>query len=163
MDESRSPEIFQLMNDQDALVRRYTFRIHVLSTLMARMTELSIGQQLALSVPQWRILVYLHGFGQGGVREIAKFHHYTDSQVSRAVQELATQGFVRRLEAEEDRRVAAVELSAKGRRTVEQFLPSVFERNKRLIGAVAPSDRAAFDRGIDAMTKEAQAMLDQMR
>jgi DNA-binding MarR family transcriptional regulator len=146
-----------------ALASRYTFRVTVASTLIARMTEMSIGQQLNLSVPQWRILLYLHSRGQGGVREIARFHHYTDSQVSRAVQDLVSRGLLERLEAEADRRLAAARLTATGAKAVEEALPGAVARNQRLANAIAAPDRAAFERALEALTREAQTMIAEMQ
>src|SRR3989441_10168804 len=77
------------------------------------------------------------------------------------VDSLSRDGFVRRLEDSEDRRVVLVELTAQGRRELDKY-GEVMKRGVAALPARVPADKRArlraaltdLNESIDAMTKE---------
>jgi len=144
-----------------SLENRFTFQIHVLESLISRITELTVCKDIGLPLPHYRILLSLNRFGPSGVREIARFHTFTDSQVSRALQELVTDGYVTRQDNATDRRAVIATITASGRRLVKKALPAMVARNTRLAESVDKKDLPAFRRVVEALTLEARNILNE--
>jgi DNA-binding MarR family transcriptional regulator len=140
---------------------RFTFQIHLLESLISRITELTICKDIGLPLPHYRILLSLYRFGPSGVRELARFHTFTDSQVSRALQELVTNGFVTRQDHAMDRRAVVAAISASGRRLVKKAMPAMMKRNTQLSENVDKEDLIAFRRVVEALTMQARHMLNE--
>ncbi len=73
-----------------------------------------------LTLPRFRVLVVLASRGPSSVTALAGDLGIHPSNATRAVERLVQTGFVRRREDERDRRVAVLELTAAGRRTVDE-------------------------------------------
>ena len=71
-----------------------TFRVSVLSQLLARMVDGSVSQDLGLSSRQWRVLVMLNRLGPSTSGQVAEATRLDHSQVSRASYELVEKGLI---------------------------------------------------------------------
>jgi len=140
---------------------RFTFQIHLLESLISRITELTICKDIGLPLPHYRILLSLYRFGPSGVREIARFHTFTDSQVSRALQELVTNGLVKRQDHATDRRAVIAVISASGRRLVKKAMPAMMKRNTQLAENIDKKDLIVFRHVVEHLTKQARHMLNE--
>lgn len=72
-----------------------------------------------VTLPRFRVLVVLASRGPSSVSALAGDLGVHPSNATRAVERLVQVGLVRRTEDEHDRRVAVLELTADGRRTVD--------------------------------------------
>lgn len=138
-----------------------TFRVSVLSQLLARLVDASVGRDLGLSSRQWRVLVVLNRLGpstSGGVARMASLDH---SQVSRASYELVEKGLLVQEGDAVDRRRQVLSLTPAGLRVLRDGLGGSLERERRLRACLGEEDYAALGRALAALTAEARAMLEE--
>lgn len=57
-----------------------TFRVSVLSQLLGRMVESSVGHELGLSSRQWRVLVMLNRLGRATSGQVAAASRWTTAR-----------------------------------------------------------------------------------
>ena len=140
-----------------------TFRVSVLSQLLARLVDASVGQDLGLSSRQWRVLVMLNRMGPSTSGAVARMASLDHSQVSRASFELAEKGLVEQAEDAADRRRQVLSLTPAGVAVLRDGLGGSQERERRLRARLGEDDYAALGRAIAALTEEARAMLEERR
>jgi DNA-binding MarR family transcriptional regulator len=136
-----------------------TFRVSVLSQLLSRLVDTSVGQDLGLSSRQWRVLVVLNRLGPSTSGAVARMASLDHSQVSRASFELATKGLVTQSGDAADRRRQVLSITPAGLAVLRQGLGGSMERQRRLRACLSDEDYAAFTRALAALTVEAQSML----
>ncbi|MFM0077021.1 MarR family winged helix-turn-helix transcriptional regulator [Paraburkholderia sediminicola] len=136
-----------------------TFRVSVLSQLLARVVEASVSEKLGLSARQWRFLMTLNRIGKSTSGEIAQFSHLDYSQVSRAGAELVEKELVVYAVDAKDKRKSYVSLSAKGKRAVAKGLGRALERQARLKGALTADEYQLLGSILTKLTTEARQML----
>ncbi|MEI2416965.1 MarR family winged helix-turn-helix transcriptional regulator [Orrella sp. JC864] len=137
------------------------YRVLTFSQRLYRGIEIVLQNELGLSVRQWRILLFLASYGSRSLQEIAAFWRYDKSQVSRAVSELVEKGLAVTERAEQDVRRVMVGLTAQGWRTYEQGLPLSLARQEKLTSCLTRSQLKEFERTLELLTRQADAMLDQ--
>lgn len=136
-----------------------TFRVSVLSQLLARLVDASVGQDLGLSSRQWRVLVMLNRMGPSTSGAVARMASLDHSQVSRASFELAVKGLVEQGEDPADRRRQVLSLTPAGVGVLRDGLGGSLERERRLRARLGEADYAALGRALAALTEEARTML----
>lgn len=99
-----------------------TFRVSVLSHLLARMVEGSVSQDLGLSSRQWRVLVMLNRLGPTTSGQVAAGSHLDHSQVSRASYELMDKGLIAIDNDPADRRRQRLSVTAAGTEVLRRGL-----------------------------------------
>lgn len=140
-----------------------TFRVSVLSQLLARLVDISVGQDLGLSSRQWRVLVVLNRIGPSTSGAVARMASLDHSQVSRASFELAAQGLVVQAGDAADRRRQVLSLTPAGIAMLRDGLGGSLERERRLRASLGEADYAALGRALATLTSEARTMLDERR
>lgn len=140
-----------------------TFRVSVLSQLLARLVDASVGQDLGLSSRQWRVLVMLNRLGPSTSGAVARMAALDHSQVSRASFELAAKGLVAQQGDAADRRRQVLSLTPAGVAVLRDGLGGSIERERRLRACLGEEDYAALGRAMEALTAEARAMLEERR
>jgi DNA-binding MarR family transcriptional regulator len=140
-----------------------TFRISVLSQLLSRVVEQSVGAQLGLSSRQWRVLVMLNRLGPSTSGQVAAATRLDHSQVSRASHELADKGLIDMHSDAEDRRRQRLAVTADGMAVLRQGIVGSQARQARLRGCLGDAQYDAFGTALQALTAEAQAMLEETR
>lgn len=140
-----------------------TFRVSVLSQVLARLVDTSVGQDLGLSSRQWRVLVMLNRLGPSTSGAVARMASLDHSQVSRASFELAAKGLVEQAGDPADRRRQVLSLTPAGVAVLRQGLGGSQERERRLRARLGEADYAALGRALAALTEEARAMLEERR
>lgn len=140
-----------------------TFRVSVLSQLLARVVEGSVGQALGLSSRQWRVLVMLNRLGPTTSGQVAAATRLDHSQVSRASYELVDKGLIAMDSDQADRRRQRLSVTDAGVAVLRQGIVGSQDRQARLRGCVSDADYEAFGRVLAALSAEAQAMLDDAR
>jgi DNA-binding MarR family transcriptional regulator len=140
-----------------------TFRVSVLSQMLARLVDTSVGQDLGLSSRQWRVLVMLNRLGPSTSGAVARMASLDHSQVSRASFELVTKGLVEQGEDAADRRRQVLSITPAGIAMLRGGLGGSLERERRLRACLSAEDYAALTRALAALTAEARSMMDERR
>ena len=140
-----------------------TFRVSVLSQLLARLVDASVGQELGLSSRQWRVLVMLNRLGPSTSGTVARMASLDHSQVSRASFELAGKGLVTQGGDAADRRRQVLSITPAGLAVLRDGLGGSLEREQRLRACLGEEDHAALGRALAALIEQARIMLDERR
>jgi DNA-binding MarR family transcriptional regulator len=140
-----------------------TFRVSVLSQLLARAVESSVGRELGLSSRQWRLLVILNRLGPSTSGQVAAATHLDHSQVSRASYELAEKGLIAMNNDLVDRRRQLLSVTETGTTLLRQGIVGSKARQDRLRARLSDSDYEAFGRVLAVLSDEAHAILDEAR
>jgi DNA-binding MarR family transcriptional regulator len=138
-----------------------TFRVSVLSQLLARLVDVSVKDALGLTSRQWRVLVSLNRLGPSSSGDVARMCSFDHSQVSRVAYELTELGLVRHDSAPDDRRKLVLSLTPAATTLLCQGIPASMERQARLRARLGDKDYEVFSRALEALTDEAQQMLAQ--
>ena len=99
------------------------YQISVLAKQMSRDLELRYRQKFGIRVSEWRILAHLSQAGPVSVRELEKRVDMHKSRVSRAAGRLKEAGLITNSVNMHDRRLRDLQLTAKGRRLMEELAP----------------------------------------
>lgn len=140
-----------------------TFRVSVLSQLLARVVEGAVGEDLGLSSRQWRVLVMLNRLGPTTSGQVAAATRLDHSQVSRASYELVEKGLIAMDSDRTDRRRQRLSVSPAGVEVLRRGIVGSQARQQRLRGCLSDEDYATFGRVLAALSAEAQAMLAESR
>jgi len=140
-----------------------TFRISVLSQLLARVVEGSVGQELGLSSRQWRVLVMLNRLGPATSGQVAAATRLDHSQVSRASYELAEKGLIAMDHDQTDRRRQRLSVTEAGTSVLRRGIVGSQQRQDRLRARLSDEDYAVFGRVLASLTEEAKQMLAQAK
>ena len=136
-----------------------TFRISVLSQLLARAVEGSVGQGLGLSSRQWRVLVMLNRLGPASSGQVAAATRLDHSQVSRASYELLDKGLIAMDSDQADRRRQRLSVTEAGTAVLRRGIVGSKARQARLRERLTEADYEVLDRVLTTLTDEAQKML----
>ncbi|MBI3436224.1 MAG: MarR family transcriptional regulator [Proteobacteria bacterium] len=137
------------------------YRLYLLANLSALALSRVYNDQYGIGIPEWRVLVTLGQFGVMTGKAIGAHTHMHKTKVSRAVAELEKRGLLARRTNREDMRESLLSLTPEGRATYEELAPRALDFARRLAEAIDPTDRAAFERALDQLTKRAGALADE--
>ena len=140
-----------------------TFRVSVLSQLLARVVESSVGQELGLSSRQWRVLVMLNRLGPATSGQVAVATRLDHSQVSRASYELVAKGLIAMDNDQADRRRQRLSVTEAGVGVLRHGIVGSQQRQARLRARLSDADYEALGRMLATLSDEAQQMLAQSR
>lgn len=133
-------------------------RLNVLSSLVSQaLTRVYAAH--GIGIPEWRVLVSLGQFGVMTGKAIGARTHMHKTKVSRAVAELERRKFLTRRVNRADLREAFLSLTPAGRAVYDELAPRALEFTERLSEAIAPADRAAFDRAVAALTERSAKLV----
>ena len=136
-----------------------TFRVSVLSQLLSRVVETSVGQTLGLSSRQWRVLVMLNRLGPSTSGQVATATHLDHSQVSRASYELLDKGLIAMDSDQTDHRRQRLSVSSAGREVLRQGIVGSQARQDRLRARLSDAEYELLGRLLATLSDEAQKML----
>jgi MarR family 2-MHQ and catechol resistance regulon transcriptional repressor len=108
-----------------------------------------------LGESEFRILEALLHKGPMPVNTIGPKVFLTPGSISVAVDRLLKRGLVTRINSSEDRRVRVVNLTASGRRLIEQVFAAHARQVDRLADVLSPKERRQIARGLKAFGKAA--------
>lgn len=108
-----------------------------------------------LGESEFRILEALLHKGPMPVNTIGPKVFLTPGSISVAVDRLLKRGLVSRTGSSEDRRVRVVDLTAAGRRLIEQVFATHSRQVDRLADVLSPKERRQISRGLKAFGKAA--------
>jgi DNA-binding MarR family transcriptional regulator len=146
----------------DALLKLETFlpyRLNVAASLAAQAFSRIYQERHGIGIPEWRVLAILGEYGTMTGKAIGAHAHMHKTKVSRAVAFLEKRKLLARRANRADMREAFLSLTPAGRAIYEDLAPVAEAFARRLIEAVAPADRAAFDRALTVLTERAKKLI----
>jgi len=116
-------------------------RIHGLDWRIHKMLEETLEEQ-GLSHSDWKVLISLRWAEpkRRTAGELARRAELTSGTMTARLDHLEREGLVRRLRDPDDRRSVLVELTAKGRRKLDQAMGVQGEKEKLLAAALTPKE-----------------------
>ena len=146
----------------DALLKLETFlpyRLNVAASLASQAFSRIYQERHGIGIPEWRVLAILGEYGTMTGKAIGAHAHMHKTKVSRAVAFLEKRKLLARRANRADMREAFLSLTPAGRAIYEDLAPVAEAFARRLIEAVAPADRAAFDRALTVLTERAKKLI----
>ena len=134
------------------------YRLNVVASLVSQALSRIYADRYGIGVPEWRVLVTLGQFGMMTGKAIGAHSHMHKTKVSRAVAQLEKRKLVMRRSNRADLREAFLALTPAGRAMYDDLAPIALDFANRLSEAVAPADRAAFERAIDQLTQRSATL-----
>jgi DNA-binding MarR family transcriptional regulator len=133
------------------------YRLNVAAALVSEALS-RIYARHDLGVPEWRVVATLGQYGVMTGKAIGEHAHMHKTKVSRAVALLARRKLVLRRANKADMRESFLSLTPAGRAIYQDLAPIAVAFARRFIEAIAPADRAAFDRALKAVTERARKL-----
>lgn len=135
------------------------YRLTVLANLMSQALSRIYVDRYGLGVPEWRVLVTLgqHGIMTG--KAVGAHSQMHKTKVSRAVAELEKRKLISRRANRADLRESFLSLTPAGRAIYDNLAPGAVAFAARLLEAVDPVDRPAFERAIQRLTERSRAIV----
>ena len=149
------------MRSADALLNLETYlpyRLNVAAMLASQAFARIYEERHGIGIPEWRVLALLGEYGTMTGKAIGAHAHLHKTKVSRAVAALEQRKLLARRANRTDMRESFLSLTPAGRAIYEDLVPVAEAFARRLIEAVAPADRAAFDRALAALTERAEKL-----
>ncbi len=103
-----------------------------------------------LTIPEWRVIAAVAQAPSVAARDVVAMTPMDKMAVSRAVTALEEKGLIERQTAE-DRRVAALRLTANGETVYQRVAAIALRYEDRLLRRLSPADRKAFLDGLEAL------------
>ncbi len=129
----------------------FPYRFAVAAELFSSQLVQVYGREFGLSREEWRLLFLLQQDEEVTSSELARRTTLSKVQITRASQKLEAKGLISRRVEDTDKRLRSYRATAEGRRIFHQILPRIESRVEGILGQLAPDDRAALDRGINAL------------
>ena len=146
----------------NALLKLETFlpyRLNVAASLASQAFARIYQERHGIGIPEWRVLATLGEYGTMTGKAIGAHAHMHKTKVSRAVAVLEDRKWLARRANKSDMREAFLSLTPAGRAIYEDLAPVAEAFARRLIEAVAPADRAAFDRALAALIDRTKKLI----
>jgi DNA-binding MarR family transcriptional regulator len=140
------------------LDRFIPFRLSVLSNKVSGAIARHYSERFGLSIHEWRVMAVLGETPGLSAREVAERTAMDKVQVSRAVASLVDAKRVARTPDDEDGRIGHLELTRGGRTIYGRIAPLALGLEKTFLAALTRDERAALDKLLVKLTKQAQAL-----
>jgi len=149
----------QLETVNDLLLYRLGRVGSPVSSLVVRLCEGRYG----ITRREWAVLAQLHGQPQGVLPSVLAEHMHRDrARTSRTLTALLGKGLIQRMVLPHDRRSARVSLTPAGQALYDELMPQVQAINARILEALAPEQKQAFDAALERLHAQAQLLLAEM-
>jgi DNA-binding MarR family transcriptional regulator len=134
------------------------YRLSVLSNTVSSAIARSYSARFGLSIPEWRVMAVLGRYPGLSAADIALRTAMDKVQVSRAVARLLKSKRIERVRDQGDGRIWRVVLTPIGRAVYAEIVPLALSFERKLTEALAPKERAEFDRLLKRLMAEAQRL-----
>lgn len=143
------------------LERFLPYRLSILANTVSADLARVYARRFQLTIPEWRVMAVLGYFGPQTANDVCGRTAMDKVRVSRAVARLLAAGRIKRTADAKDRRRATLTLTAKGIAVHDQIVPLALKVEATLWAALAPDERAVFDRLVARLQARAGALLTQ--
>ena len=137
------------------------YRLAVAAEAVSRSLAAIYRERFELTRDEWRVLAMLAGAGEMKSSELGARTTLDKMQVSRAVTGMEQAGLVQREPHAADRRNLVVRLTPAGRALYRRIVPMAEARERFLLEALEPAERAAFDAALDKILARARQLAEQ--
>jgi DNA-binding MarR family transcriptional regulator len=134
------------------------YRLNVVASLASQALSRVYAERYGIGVPEWRVLVTLGQYGTMTGKAVGAHSHMHKTKVSRAVAHLGKRKLLARKPNREDMREAFLSLTPAGRAIYQDLVPVASAFARRLVEAIDPADRAAFDRALARLAERAEKL-----
>jgi len=134
------------------------YRLNVLAAVTSQALSRVYAERYGIGIPEWRVLVTLGHVGTMTGKAIGDHTHMHKTKVSRAVASLEKRRLLTRRANKADMREAFLTLTSAGRAIYQDLAPVASAFAARLIEAIDPADRKAFDRAVTALTAQGKKL-----
>ena len=134
------------------------YRLNVAAALASQALSRIYAERYGIGVAEWRVLVTLGQYGVMTGKAVGEHSHMHKTKVSRAVALLEKRKLLARRANKADMREAFLSLTPAGRAIYQDLAPVAAAFASRLVEAIAPGDRAAFDRALRALVERAKKL-----
>ena len=143
------------------LSRFMPYRLAVAADSVSRALAAVYSERFGLSRDEWRVIAQLADVKELKATEIGQRTSLPKMQVSRAATRLEQDGLIVRETDPADRRNLVMRLTGAGRALYRRIEPVVLERERDLLAALAPAERAAFENALARIEAAAGALQQQ--
>ena|SRR5438552_3996661 len=137
------------------LDRFVPYRLSVLTNRVSNAIARTYSERFGLSIPEWRVMAVLGQASGLSAGEVARRTEMDKVQVSRAVANLVRRRRVQKQSDSSDGRVSRLALTSRGRGIYDEIVPHALELEEQFLAALAPNERAAFNRLIGKLSDQA--------
>ena len=137
------------------LDRFVPYRLSVLTNRVSNAIARTYSERFGLSVAEWRVMAVLGQASGLSARDVACRTEMDKVQVSRAVASLTRRRHLQKQSDSADGRVSRLALTAKGRAAYDEIVPQALALEEQFLAALAPHERATFDRLIGKLSRQA--------
>jgi DNA-binding MarR family transcriptional regulator len=134
------------------------YRLSVLTNIVSMSIAEAYEREFGLSIPQWRVIAVLARYPDLSAIEVAERTAMDKVAVSRAVQGLLARRRLLRTYDSGDRRRTRLRLSTAGQSVYTRVAPLALSYEKKLLGALSPTDRRALDRLLGRLVERARRL-----
>jgi DNA-binding MarR family transcriptional regulator len=129
------------------------YRLNVVASLTSQALSHIYADRYGIGVPEWRVLVTLGQYGMMTGKAIGEHSHMHKTKVSRAVAFLEKRKLLQRRTNRADLRESFLSLTPNGMVIYHDLAPIALDFARRLVEAIEPADRTAFNRAVDRLTE----------
>lgn len=129
------------------------YRLNHLAELTSEYTRGIYRQRHGLTRPEWRVLINLAEAEPLTASDLCTLVPAHKTKVSRALAELERRGWVRRTTNPEDRRIALVAMTLKGKRALNKIIPEMDAATETLLAPLSATDRAKIEDGLAVLER----------
>jgi len=140
------------------LERFLPYRLSVLSNRVSNAIARRYSERFGLTVSEWRVMAVLGGTPALSAREVALRTEMDKVQVSRAVANLVHVKRVQKNADAADGRVTRLSLTPRGLAIYEEIVPLALHLEELFLEALAPGERAEFDRLMAKLARQAKLL-----
>lgn len=133
------------------LERFLPYRLSVLSNRVSGAIAKRYAKAFALTIPEWRVIAVLGRHSGLTAKDIAEATEMDKVAVSRAVAKLVAAKRVAAFVDDSDARRQLLSLTAQGESVHARIAPTALDAERRLLAALGPGERRAFDAALDRL------------
>ena len=149
----------RLASVDDMLLYRLGLLTSTAGAMVVRLCEGGHG----ITRREWAVLAQLHGQPQGLLPSgLAERMGRDRARTSRALTALQGKGLVARMVLPHDRRSVRVSLTPAGQALYDELMPQIQAINARILQALAPEQKQAFDAALERLHAQARLLLTEM-
>ena len=139
----------------------FPYRLARLAEAVSQATAQVYSERFDLTRDEWRVLAALAGEREMRTAQVLESSTLDKMRVSRAVAKMEAAGLLARSPDPEDGRAWRLRLLPAGQALYRRIVPMVRAREAFLLESLAPEERAALDRALDAVQARAAQLLRQ--
>jgi DNA-binding MarR family transcriptional regulator len=149
----------RLASVEDMLLYRLGQLTAAAGAMVVRLCEGGYG----ITRREWAVLAQLHGQPDGMLPSVlAERMHRDRARTSRTLTALQAKGLVQRMVLPHNRRSVRMSLTPAGQALYDELMPQVQAINARILQALAPEQKQAFDAALEQLRLQARQLLGEM-